>query len=323
MPENQWKYPDRPELGLMNIVNRMIRDLDATNSSALPTLRRGSTILVGSDYSGQHSRSAYESLSFVLADIEHCQNWMARRCRLRAGTLDDRRRFSYKALRDRRRSSVISDFLSAADEIPGLLVVVLTRKSIKSLFKTSGRIERTDREIRSLAHWAPHVVEKLLRIVHFLSLFLSGLSREGQDVLWLTDEDDIAANPQKHRELTTTFGKIFSHYLRHNLRHVRIGTTASDTGKRDVEDFVAVADLAAGALCEVLNAYLKGGVLPTPGLFLPPPIRLDKKALNILNWFSDCAHSLKRLVLSIEPVEDSTSLSIRQLTFHGSNSYLT
>ena len=303
----------------MNIVNTMIRNLDVTDPFALPDIRRGSTIVVGSDYSGQHATSAYESLAFVLADIEHCQDWMDGRRRLRTRRLDDGRRFSYKALGDRRRIQVLSDFLSAANEIPGLLVVVLTRKNIDSLFKTSGRIERTDREIKSLAHWAPHVVEKLLRIIHFLSLFLAGLSRDGQDVLWITDEDEIAANPKKHQELTTTFGKISSHYLRHNLRHARVATTASDTGKRDVEDFVAVADIAAGALCEVLNTYLREGILPTPSLILTAPSQLENKALNLLHWFSDRGHSLKRLVLSIEPLEDSTSLRIKHLTFQGSS----
>ena len=302
----------------MNIISTMIHSLDMRDPSALPDIRRGSTIVVGSDYSGQHATSAYESLAFVLADIEHCQSWMVQRRKLRGVYLTDGRRFSYKALRDKKLADVLLEFLSSANLIPGLLLVVLTRKTIESLFKSSGPIERNDPEIRSLAHWAPHVIEKLLRIVHFLSLFLAGLSREGQDVLWITDEDDIVANLEKHQELTTTFGTISSYYLRHGLRHGRVVTTASDTGKRDVEDFVAVADLAAGALCDILNTYLRGGALLTSGVILPAPANLDDRSLNVLNWFSDSSYSLKRLVLTIEPVENSTSLRIRHLMFHGS-----
>ena len=317
MLENQWKYPDRPELGLMDIVSNMIRALDVTDSSSLPDIRRGSTIVVGSDYSGQHATTEYESLAFVMGDIERCRNWMVRRTSIRARSLNDGRRLSYKTLRDKKRQSVLFDFLDAANEIPGILLVILTQKSIESLFKVSGRIESTDPEIASLAHWKPHVVEKLLRIIHFLGLFLAGLSREGQDVLWITDEDEIAANVQKHRELTDAFGMISSHYLQHNLRHVRVATTASDTGKRDVEDFVAIADLAAGALCDVMSAYFQEGVLPTPNLTLPAPAKLDKKALNLLYWFSDRGQPLKRLVLCIEPVEGSTKLRMKHLTFEG------
>lgn len=161
-------------------------------------------------------------------------------------------------------------------------------------------------------------MEKLLRIVHFLSLFVAGLSRSGQDVLWITDEDDIVANIDRHQDLTTIFGQICSHYLKHNLRYLRVATTASDTGKRDVEDLVSIADLAADALCEVLNTYLRRGVAPTPELILPAPSQLDDKTLALMNWFSDCTQGLKRLVLSVDPIDDFTSLSVKHLTFRGS-----
>lgn len=318
MLENQWHYVDRPDLGLMNIINTMIHELDISDPNALPDIRRGSTVLIGSDYSGQHAASDYESLAFLLADIENCHEWGVIRRLLRKISLRDGRRFSYKALRDRKRKEILPQFLNAANQIPGLLVVVLTKKNIESLFKPNGHLEITDPEIEKFRHWSPRVLEKLLRIVHFLSLFVAGLSRSGQDVLWITDEDDIVANIDRHQDLTTIFGQICSHYLKHNLRHLRVATTASDTGKRDVEDFVAIADLAAGALCEVLNTYLREGVAPTPGLILPVPSQLDDKALGLMNWFSDRTQGLKRLVLSIDPIEDSTSLSVKHLTFRSS-----
>jgi hypothetical protein len=319
MLENLWKYQDRPDLGLMNIVNSMIHKLDVLDNHALPDLRCGAMVLIGSDYSGQHITSIYESLAFVFADIQHCQRWYKMRHEIRKQILSDDRRISYKALKDKKRSNALYDFLQAANDIPGLLVVVLIHKGIESLFKASGRIDRTDPEIESLLHWPPHVVEKLLRIIHFISFFLAGLSRDGQDVLWITDEDEIAANEQRHRELTTSFGNILSQYLQHALGNVRVATTASDTGKRDIEDFVSIADLSAGALCDALNAYSRANVQPSPNVILPPPFDLQKKALNVLNWFSDRRHSLKRLVFSIDPVADSTHLSVKQLIFHGSN----
>lgn len=319
MFENQWHFIDKPELGLMNIISSIIHELDISDPDALPDVRRGSTLLIGSDYGGQHATSDYESLSFILADIENCHEWALKRRLLRERFLCDGRRFSYKVLQDRKRKEILPQFLNAANQIPGLLVVVLIKKNIASLFKPNGHIKRTDSEIRRFAHWKPSVLEKLLRVVHFLSLFVAGLSRSDQDVLWITDEDDIVANIDRHQDLTTIFGQICSHYLKHNLRHLRVATTASDTGKRDVEDFVSIADFAAGALCEVLNTYLRKNVSPTPELILPVPSELDDKALALMNWFSDRTQNLKRLVLSIEPIEDSNSLRIEHLTFHGSN----
>ena len=307
----------------MNSVNTLIRALDMRDPDALPNLRAGSTILIGSDYSGQHSNSVYEALAFILADSARCHGWMKERSQLRAQMLRDGRRFSYKTLQEKQRSAVLLPFLDAANLIPGLLVVVLTRKSIESLFKKTGRIERSDPEIQLLAHWAPHVVEKLLRICHFLSLFIAGLSREGQDVLWITDEDDIVANRMKHEELTNVFGRISNHYLLHTLRNFRLATTASDTGKRDVEDFVSIADLAAGAVCESLNAYIRNDTIPIPDVVLPIPRKIDKKAIDVLNWFSDQSPALKRLVIGFEPSEDGIRLRVRQYSFLQSEAHLT
>jgi hypothetical protein len=116
------------------------------------------------------------------------------------------------------------------------------------MLKLVGRISASDPELSKFPGWKPAIMERLLRVVHFISLFVSGLSRSSQDVLWITDEDAIAPNERKHGELTRIFGQICSQYLAHDLGHIRVSTTASDTGKRDVENFVALPDFAAGAL---------------------------------------------------------------------------
>lgn len=319
MLTNNWKLGDRPDLGAMNVANSLIRALDFSDPDAIPDIRNASTILVGSDYSGQHATSQFEALSFVLVDADRSGSWIKAQKSLRKQFLPDGRRLSYKALNDRHRNAALPHFLEATNLLSGLLVVILVDKSIESLFKSSGRIESSDPEIQSLAHWAPHVVEKLLRICHFASFFVAGLSRANQNVLWITDQDDIAANAKKHGELVSTFGHISSHYLPHTLGHLRIATTASDTGNRDVEDFVAVADLAAGAICETLNTYHRLGIPPVPGVTLLIPNGIDAKVLRLMNWFSDSRSSLKRLVLAFEPLAGSTRLRVRHYSFKGTS----
>lgn len=323
MLENNWRLGHRPDLGAMNSANILIRELDVRDPLAFPDLRTGSTIIIGSDFSGQHLTSKYEAFGFVFADLHRCGVWMKARRSLRADLLSDGRRFSYKSLKDRRRAAALPRFLKATDAIPGLVVVILVEKTIASLFKSSDRIESSDPEIRLLSHWSPRAVERLFRVCHFASFFLAGLSREHQDVLWITDQDDIVANPIMHTEMVEAFGRISSHYLSHNLGHIRIATTASDTGKRDVEDFVSIADFAAGAVCEVLNSYHRADIRPVPGIVLPPPKDTDTKALNLMNWFSDNRSDLKRLVIAFEPVSDSTRLRVRHYKFQGSADELT
>lgn len=107
MLENNWMLGDRPDLGAMNSANILIRELDVGDPRAFPDLRRGKTIVIGSDFSGQHSTSKYEAFGFVFADLHCCSAWMEARRSLREDMLSDGRRFSYKSLKDRKRAACI------------------------------------------------------------------------------------------------------------------------------------------------------------------------------------------------------------------------
>jgi hypothetical protein len=316
---NNWRLGDRPDLGAMNVVNGLVRALDLSNPTALPCFDGAGHLLVGSDYGGQHSSSQFEALAFVVTDAGALHPWLNARSRLRAKYLPDRRRMSFKALGDRLRMEALPAFLSAADLLHGVLLVVLVDKRIASLFKSDDDIEAAAPQVRPLADWPARTAERVLRICHVVSLALAGLTHEGQHILWVTDQDEIAANVQRHTEFVKAFSMISSHYLEHTLGHLRIATTASDTGTRDLEDFVAIADLAAGAVCHVLNSYREAGTSPMLGVLVPPPRGVAPKAERLLHWFSDQRSSLKRLVISFEPIEKSSRLLIRHYAFNGSN----
>lgn len=164
-----------------------------------------------------------------------------------------------KHMKDRVRLDVMPRLLSAADTISGLLLVVLIHKSVGRLFTPSVDVSFLDEQLKPIATWPPSTLERALCACNFVSLLLAGLSRSGQHVLWITDADDMVANELRHRQFVHLFGAVSSSYLDHDLGHLRIGTTASDTGKRDVEDFVSIADLAAGAVCDTLNAFGQEG----------------------------------------------------------------
>lgn len=151
-----------------------------------------------------------------------------------------------------------------------------------------------------------------------MSFFLAGLSAPDQDVFWFTDEDDIVANELRLRQLVNVFGRISSHYLTHNLRHLRIATSRSDTGRRDIEDLLAIADLAAGSLQEIVK---KQGV-PNGSFWLPRPTELVAKAKTIMDWFSDGTAPLKRLVYVLDEDQTAKKLRITSMKFHGTNDLL-
>ena len=275
--------------------------------------------MIGSDYGGQHADSRYESLAFVVADGGGLNPWFQARATLREQFLPNGRRMSFKSLNDRLRMAVLPKFLGAADLIPGLLLVALFDKRIGTIFAPDQAQDEESTLLQQLSQWPGRTQEKLLRICHLVALVLAGLAREFQHILWITDQDDIAANVERHTLFVNVFGNIASHYLQHTLGHLRIATTASDDGSRSIEDFVAVADLAAGAVCHVLNAYGNSGLSEVPGLVVPFPADMPQKTRWLLNWFSNDATPLRRVVLAFDAIENSPRLSVRHIEFAGSN----
>lgn len=312
---SNWGLRDRPELGAMNVVSKLMRSIDLADRFALPTFAHARTLLIGSDYSGQHSTSDFEALGFLIADSDRLQPWHDARRSLRRIHLPNGRRMSFKNLGDKKRTAALPGFIDAAEQIQGLLLVVLVDKRIKTLFQQTGDDERANSDVDLLSNWLPKVEEKLLRICHVAALLVAGLSRPGQNVVWISDQDEIAANDQRLRQLVEASGRIMSAYLEHSLGHLRVGTTASDSGTRDVEDFVAIADLAAGALCEVLSAHRRAGVEFPLGIFVPNQKGMASKIGPLTWWLSSKRSQLKKIVLSLEPIENSSKVNVRHYDF--------
>ena len=200
---------------------------------------------------------------------------------------------SFKGLNDRRRQQALVPFLRAADSIPGLLFTVIIEKSLKG---TVFDFRSEDAEDPSLKfnHWSASAFQRFVLMGHFGSLLLSGLSAPMQNVLWFTDEDDLAANDSRIIEGTRALATITSNYLPHTLGHLRYGTTKSDPGNRSIEDLAALPDLAAGALNEIIVST------PISHLLTPAPQSLSAKTRNIAGWLSESFHTLKKITFVID-----------------------
>jgi len=302
--------------GLMSGLSESIRDLEHANPSLIPNLRDGEVLVVASDYGGQHNTSAYESLSFLFADLNECGEWNERREELRAEFLPDNRRMSYKNLNDKKRNEALFPFLLAANHIPGLSITFLIDKKINSLFITEGKLR-----VEQLSHWSRVSVEKLLRVLHFISCFIEGLSTSGQHVFWFTDQDDIVPNAAKLTEVNSLLAHISSQYLSHDMGDLRCGTAEVDDGSRLIEDLISVPDLVAGALADVLNNNPEFESDPAVLGRIKRLENLSEKTRRILAWFTHSEYPLKRLVCVIERLPDKSKLGSRWLQFHSGSQH--
>jgi hypothetical protein len=154
----------------------------------LVSVDRGPTLAVVSDYAGDNGALGFHSYSFLLADLAFTWYWDEVRRELRRSVLKDGRRLSYKKLQsDQNRARCLVPFLRAANSIPGLLITLLVDKRIQSWFKPDPAVGFP--EVVSRNRWRANQFEKLMRIVHFSALLVSGLVGPQQRVLWVSDKD--------------------------------------------------------------------------------------------------------------------------------------
>jgi hypothetical protein len=294
----------------MNTIDRVV----GAAASSLPDLRASDSLICASDYSGQHKESAFEAYSFVIAGSASWGLWEKRRLELRSGDLQSRR-ISFKALSDGAKRRAIPAFLDAADLLDGLVAVFLVDKRIGSLFGKDQRFDFSG--LSEYEEYGAHVFERLLRVIHFLSFLVGGLSSQKQNIYWFTDADDIAANQKRVRTLVDIFARVSGHYITHDLGHFRCGTAEDcDNGSRQVEDLCAIADLSAGAATALVNCYRETNTMPASKLIVPAPATLAPKAAFIGKWLS-CGGKLKRLVLALERDGESSSIRVKRLALHG------
>ena len=313
-----WEPLRRTDLGFLNTLSEVFASAEKQHPGIFPSFRKAECLFVASDYGGEHAGAVYETISYLIADIADCANWQSTRERIRAQFLPDGRRMAFKNLNDRVRRRALEPFLQSANQLPALLATFAMPKSVRSLFHADGPLDPKAFELEVLRDLSPAVGEKLLRIVHLLSLLIAGLSAPGQDMLWVTDEDAIAANAQRHQHLVEALACVSSNCLPHALRHLRVATAKQDKGDQSVEDLLSVPDLAAGGLSAVLETMLGDRGAPLSGFWLPRPMPLGRKTRMVLDWFADNTQPLRRFVLMIDEESVSGHLRATHLRFHGS-----
>ena len=102
--------------------------------------------------------------------------------------------------------------------------------------------------------WKVSTIDRLMWVIYLSVFLVSGFSAPGQDVMFIIDEDEVAANVPQLTKLTELFGRAHGSQGGPMMGRLRCGTTKSDDGSLALEDIVAIPDLAAGAIGEVTEA---------------------------------------------------------------------
>jgi len=310
-----WQPVTSKEGTLFGLLNAEFARLDRTYDFILPDLRESDTLLIGSDYSGESSKAPYVVYSFILTSLESWAKWEPTRLRVRNEFLSDSRRMSFKRLSDGQRRRALPHLLEASNALQGLSFSVALNKSCASVFEALPPLNLNNPQFAVYRKWKADVLEKAFFINHTLGVLLAGLAVPGQNVMWFTDEDSIAANDDRVCELTQLFAWISSLYLTFTLGHLRCGTSKCDDGSRQIEDYLAIPDMIAGALSEQL-ALKVTDPSELHDVFWMHRDDFSDKTKSITWWFSESRSPLKRLFFIVDPKEHGNGNLVSVFNFY-------
>lgn len=311
-----WRDISRNGFGFLNTLSDIFVGLETHHPEALPNLRAAECLFVGSDYGGEHVGALYQTIAFLMADVVECAQWQSIREKIRIDWHLARRRMAFKSMNDSVRGKAFRGFVESANMIYGMLIVFAIHKRSGSLFGSGGRFDLTTLDFEPLRTFSAPVAEKLMRVVSLLGLLIGGFSAPGQDVLWATDEDVIAANAPKARHLVDAVALVTSKLLDHDLGRLRVATAKQDKGDLSLEDLLAIPDFAAGGLSDVLTSMFAHGA-PPAGFEFPRSNAGSAKGRSVLDWFSDNAQPLRRMCVIIDQELDTKKLRATHVRFHG------
>lgn len=288
--------------------HRRMRSLAQERPDAFPDFSSSRALAIATDSSGEHRRSAYHVLGILIAELDTIRLWAEARDAVRRRHLSDGRRMSFKDLRDSRRRAALPAWLAAADQLSGIAITVAVDRDYGSMFEGPSPLNLDHPSFKPYAAWPAATLEKACRLCHFIGISLAALAYPGQDVIWCTDEDEIAANRTRLGELTNLFAWITSHYLPFSLGHARVGTTADDNESRLLEDLSSIPDLLAGSLSEVMQRKQDSDISLSSNITWPVP-NATEKSFHILGWLGSPPKRLNRIACVVDSLGDESLTS--------------
>jgi len=292
-----WKRLADPRFGLANRISDAMSALEWREPDSLFDVRQSPEVVLACDFAGAHAEARYEAFAFLLGATNQAGAWMMQREQVRERLLRGRGEVSYKGLNDMRRQRALAPFLMTANLFPANLVVVMVSKNLKRLFDNPGDQVLFPELIMAVRNWNAKSFHRLLLVASLGALLTSGFMGSAQNLLWVTDQDEIAPNPTKHDHAGHVIHHCLSRYAPALRGLLTFATTEANVDNSLLRDAVGITDLAAGCLVDTFGACERA----TEGaLWVRPTVTLTRKAEVILDWFAQQGHALRRVVICLE-----------------------
>lgn len=257
--------------------------------------QRGAQLLITCDIGGSQKGQQYETFAFLIHDLDHSQAWLSGQRYLRSAVMRHHRRMAFKAMNDRLRRQSLIPFLELAEHLDGFLVTFAVDKGARPHMTLDDDLHADLATV-----WKPSVIPRLTWIAYLGAFLISGFAAAGQNVMFILDEDEVAANVPQLTKLTDYLAQVCASHGGSIMGHLRCGTAKSDDGSLQLEDLVALPDLAAGASAEFLWMLDRDGIGIMSPLLQRIPRALSWKSRIIMPWLLHEGGSLNRILCIID-----------------------
>lgn len=282
-----WRSASPTSVHCIDWLSQAILKLSFQYPGRLPDLSGSHRLLLLSDYTSSPYQHYY---SFVLTNEKELQkfsreieNW---RTRYRIGT----RRFEYKKFSDRIKLRLLPQFLKMMDQVPAVSLTIAIERKIKSLI-SGPNIERTAYPaIENVPDSiADSLVEKVFRSAAFASVLVNGLAKSGQDLVWISDDDDMFADHRVREGVRPIIEEVFNLTTSAQMGTLDLALASTFERHAAINDLLSVSDLCCG--------YFSTHHDKARGLISPIPKRRDA----ILSaWLARHGRPLRKLVFAYE-----------------------
>jgi hypothetical protein len=276
----QWVHIDNSERGTANQLSNFIDELEFTKKISLPNLRQTNKLFIFSDYSGSKTQELI-SYSLLILDEESLNSFVltqenfSKENKLGASVIE------YKKLNNGPKKRALVPFLKICNNLNGLILTIIIRKNIKSIY-----IDEMPEGLRDqLTVWNKIAVrEKFLRLRDFTLLILNGLGRKDQNIVWITDNDEIVANSSQLTVANTIIKETLNMHLDFSIENFELKSLDSDFEDRRFEKLCSLTDLVAGGLVDFVGDYHNAKIFPK-NTEIAKPIGHSKQKVNLItNW---------------------------------------
>ena len=289
---------------LITAVDSVLQGKLKNRTLMLPELREhgNETIGVYSDYGGEAPTSRYFTYSFLVCGYNHSYGFPGEVANVRRKYKLGDQEIAFKNFRFGPMLRALPDYLRILDFlVVGLLITIVVDKRINSFFSSGAaelQVIAETLEKEGLGRWKPRSAEKLLRVVHVISYFVALLSKDGQKVFWMTDNDAIAPNEDKHRALLRVLQRVLRVYTGKSFAHIG-GATPFERDGVGFTDFLSSTDIAAGAVEQYFTRRDADS----------DEVLVKDGADTVLKWLCHDGIGLKKLNVLIEKKDDGVMAS--------------